>query len=359
MNPLNTLHDAGQSVWLDNIRRELLTTGTLARYIEELAVTGLTSNPTIFEQAIAGSDAYDEAIRSRSRDSSSTESLFFGLAIDDLGQAADLFCPIYEQTGGVDGYVSLEVSPTLADDTEGTIAQARALFTQANRPNLMIKVPGTQAGLVAVEELIFDGIPVNVTLLFSREHALEAARAYQRGIARRVEAGLEPHVASVASVFVSRWDGKTKDLPENLKNRVGISVMQTIYRAYREFYAEAEWKTLARAGAHPQRLLWASTGTKDESLASGYYLTELAAADTVTTVPEGTLTTFAESGDVQGLMGTDTSSAEALLADVGAAGFDLDQLAQELQQDGADKFVASWMVLMSCIEDKARALRAA
>ena len=293
MKATQQLHDLGQSLWLDNITRGLLTSGTLGRYISELSVTGLTSNPTIFDQAIGNADFYDTAIRQKALDGKSGEALFFELALEDLTRAADLFRPVHDATGGLDGWVSLEVSPLLADDTADTIQAAVQLHARAQRPNLFIKIPGTPAGITAIEEAIFAGVPVNVTLLFSREHYLAAADAYLRGIERRVAAGLDPAVGSVASIFVSRWDVAIKDkVPQELRNRLGIAIAKRTYRAYRELLASKRWQTLASAGARPQRLLWASTGTKDPAAPDTLYIDALAAPDTVNTMPEKTLLAF-------------------------------------------------------------------
>src|SRR4029079_3239401 len=257
----------------DNITRDLLTNGTLQHYIDDLSVTGLTSNPTIFEQAIKNSAAYDSAIAARSAQGQSGEALFFDLALEDLTRAADLFRPIHDRTSGMDGWVSLEVSPLLANDTAGTIAAAKALFARANRPNLMIKIPGTVEGLPAIEEAIFAGIPINVTLLFSREHYFAAAEAFLRGIERRIDAGLRPEVASVASVFVSRWDSAgAAPVPEGLLNHLGISIAQRTYKAYRALLSSPRWQRVYNAGARPQRLLWASTGTKDPRASDVLYI---------------------------------------------------------------------------------------
>ncbi|MBK5105702.1 MAG: transaldolase, partial [Burkholderiales bacterium] len=290
MNATQQLHDLGQSLWLDNITRGLLTSGTLSRYIRELAVTGLTSNPTIFDHAIKDGDFYDAAIRKKALAGESGESLFFELALEDLTQAADLLRPVHDATGGVDGWVSLEVSPLLADDTAGTIRAAARLHARAQRPNLFIKIPGTRAGIPAIEESIYAGVPVNVTLLFSREHYIAAAEAYMRGIERRIAAGLDPKIASVASIFVSRWDVAVKDkVSAGFRNRLGIAIAMRTYKAYRDLLASKRWQKLAASGAQPQRLLWASTGTKDPAASDTLYVEALAAPDTVDTIPEKTL----------------------------------------------------------------------
>ncbi|MGA7594374.1 MAG: transaldolase [Gallionella sp.] len=351
MKATQQLHDLGQSLWLDNITRGLLTSGTLARYIGELSVTGLTSNPTIFEHAIGNSNFYDEAIREKSRSGKAGESLFFELALEDLTCAADLLRPAYDASDGVDGYVSLEVSPLLADDTAGTIAAARHLHARAQRPNLFIKIPGTPAGIPAIEEAIFAGVPVNVTLLFSREHYLAAAEAYLRGIERRITAGLNPWVASVASLFVSRWDVAVKDkVPDTLRNRLGIAIAMRTYKASRELLASPRWQKLASAGARPQRLLWASTGTKDPAAPDVLYIEALAAPDTINTMPEKTLLAFAEHGKISGMLAADGGNAEAVFADFAKAGIDDAALAAVLQREGAASFAASWRELLQRIE---------
>jgi transaldolase len=357
MNAIRQLHDLGQSLWLDNITRRLLTSGTLARYISELSVTGLTSNPTIFEHAVRNSDFYDDAIRSKTLAGKSGKALFFELALEDLTQAADLFRPIHKTTGGIDGWVSLEVSPLLADDTAATITAATQLHARAQRPNLFIKIPGTPAGIAAIEKTIFAGVPVNVTLLFSREHYLAAAEAYMRGIERRIAAGLDPKVASVASLFVSRWDVAVKDkVSDDLRNRLGIAIAMRTYKAYREMLASKRWQKLAASGAQPQRLLWASTGTKDPAAPDVLYIEALAAPDTVDTIPEKTLLAFADHGNVNGTMSVDGGNAEALLAEFSRAGIDHEALAATLQQEGAAAFAKSWADLMQCIATKSATL---
>jgi transaldolase len=359
-NPLQALHQAGQSIWLDNISRALLETGTLARYISGLWLTGLTSNPTIFEHAIAGGADYDDAIEHRLDRGLSTRDLFFEIALEDITAAAELFRPIYDATGGTDGFVSLEVSPTLADDTEGTLAEAKRLHGQATRPNVLIKVPGTKAGVVAIEELIYAGIPINVTLLFSREHYLAAAGAYLKGLERRVRDGSSPNVASVASLFVSRWDAASAPkLPDDLRNRLGIAIGQRAFKAYRDLLASERWKRLGDAGAQPQRLLWASTSAKDPSLPDTYYVTALAAEQTVNTMPEATLLAFGRHGSLGALLSSDTSAAEAVIAEVAQAGIDVDALAQELQIKGRDSFDDSFIKLLKSLEAKVAALRPA
>ncbi|MGB5177268.1 MAG: transaldolase [Gammaproteobacteria bacterium] len=357
MKATQQLHDLGQSLWLDNITRGLLTSGTLGRYISELCVTGLTSNPTIFDQAIGNADFYDAAICQKSLAGKSGEALFFELALEDLTHAADLFRPIHIATGGVDGWVSLEVSPLLADDTAGTIQAAVDLHAQAQRPNLFIKIPGTRAGIAAIEEAIFAGVAVNVTLLFSREHYLAAAEAYLRGVERRIVAGLDPAVGSVASIFVSRWDVAIKDkVPEELRNCLGIAIAKRTYKAYRELLASKRWQSLADAGARPQRLLWASTGTKDPAAPDTLYIDALAAPDTVNTMPEKTLLAFAGHGEMKGGLPTDGGDAEAMLAEFARAGVDDSALAATLQREGAQSFAKSWNDLMERIAAKSTAL---
>jgi transaldolase len=359
MNALNRLHRLGQSVWLDNIRRELLTSGTLAKWIRELSVTGLTSNPTIFEHAIAHGSDYDDAIRRHASAGRTPQDVFFAIALEDITAAADLFRPAHHHSGGMDGFVSLEVSPTLADDTDATIAEAKRLHAAAGRPNVFIKVPGTAAGLKAIEELIFAGVPINVTLLFSREHYVGASYAYLLGLERRVAAGRKPDVASVASLFVSRWDGATPQLPEGLRDQLGIAIGKRTYKAYRELLGSARWYQLAAKGARPQRLLWASTGTKSKTLPDTYYVEALAAPQTVNTMPEATLLACADHGTVGETLPADGGDAEQVLARIGAAGVDVDALGADLQIKGRDAFVASFQQLLARVEDKMRAVRAA
>jgi len=357
MNATQQLHDLGQSLWLDNITRGLLTSGTLERYIKEFAVTGLTSNPTIFDLAIRNNDVYDDAIREKTLAGESGEELFFDLALEDLTQAADLFRPIHDATGGVDGWVSLEVSPLLAQDTAGTIRAAARLHARAQRPNLFIKIPGTSAGMTAIEESIFAGVPINVTLLFSREHYLAAAGAYMRGIERRIAAGRDPKVASVASIFVSRWDVAVKDkVAEAFRNRLGIAIAMRTYKAYRDLLASERWRKLAASGARPQRLLWASTGTKDPAARDVLYVEALAAPDTVNTLPEKTLLAFAGHGEVKSVLPVDEGNAEAVLAEFTREGVDDEALAAELQREGAEAFAKSWDDLMYRVASKSQAL---
>jgi transaldolase len=357
MKTTQTLHDRGQSLWLDNITRDLLQSGTLERYIDELSVTGLTSNPTIFDHAIKNSSAYDTAIRKKVKEGKSGEELFFELALEDLTRAADLFRPIWDRTRGVDGWVSLEVSPLLAHDTASTLAAAKALHARAGRPNLLIKIPGTKEGLPAIEEAIFAGIPINVTLLFSHEHYLAAADAFVRGIERRVTAGLEPEVGSVASVFVSRWDAAVKDrVPEVLRNQLGIAIAKRTYKAYRTLHGSPRWQRVFNAGARPQRLLWASTGTKDPGASDVLYIRALAAPFTVNTMPEGTLKALADHGAVDEMLPADGGDYEKVLGRFAGAGIDVDALASQLQDEGAKSFVSSWHELMDVIVGKSAAL---
>ena len=353
------LHDLGQSLWVDNISRQTLRDGSLARLIADFSVTGLTSNPSIFEKAMGQGDAYDDAIAQMAREGRSPEDLFFALAVDDLQKAADLFAPINEATGGVDGWVSLEVSPLLVNDTRGTMQAAASLHAQAARKNLFIKIPGTPEGLPAIEESIYQGIPINVTLLFSREQYLAAAEAYMKGIERRLNDGKSPVVESVASVFVSRWDtGAKETVSEQYQNRLGIAIAMRTYRAYRDLLASERWKKLAAAGAHPQRLLWASTGTKDPKVAESLYVEALAAPDTVNTMPEKTLKAFAESGKVGQPMPVDGGFAEQTIDEIRREGVDIEGLADKLQQEGGDSFKKSWSALIGGLEEKITKLTA-
>jgi transaldolase len=357
MNKAQELHELGQSLWLDNITREILDNDTLVRYINEFSVTGLTSNPTIFDEAIGNTDAYDQGIRDKAKAGKFGEALFIELALEDLRRAADLFRPVFDATDGVDGWVSMEVSPLLANDTAGSISAAARIHQQAERPNLYVKIPGTPEGIPAIEESIFNGIPINVTLLFSREQYLAAAEAYLRGIERRIAARRDPRAASVASLFVSRWDKAISDkAPPELRNRLGIAIGGRTYRAYRELLASPRWEKLAAAGARPQRLLWASTGTKDPKASDTLYVEALAAPGTIDTVPEKTLRAFAEHGEIKGVMAEDGGDAEAVLARFAKAGVDADALAIQLQREGAQAFVKSWKELMTRIADKSEAL---
>jgi len=351
------LHALGQSLWLDNITRALLDSGTLQRYIDELSVTGLTSNPTIFDQALKGSADYDADIRAKLKQGESGEALFFDLALADLTRAADLFRPVHQRTRGVDGWVSLEVSPLLAYDTKSTLAAARELHARAARPNLFIKIPGTAEGLPAIEEAIFAGVPINVTLLFSTAHYLAAAEAWLRGIERRLDAGLSPDVGSVASLFISRWDvAVTGKLPDALHMKLGIAVGRQAYKAYGEFLNSARVRRVMNEGATPQRLLLASTGTKDPKASDTLYIEQLAAPFTVNTMPEGTLKAFADHGKAAAAVPADGGDCEAVLAAVSKAGIDLDALAAKLQSDGAASFVKSWHELLGVIASKSASL---
>src|SRR5918996_1162354 len=351
------LHNLGQSIWLDNITRDLLDGGTLKGYIDELSVTGLTSNPTIFDHAIKNSTAYDAAIRKKLAEGKTGEELFFELALDDLTRAADLFKAIYDRTDGVDGWVSLEVSPLLAHDTASTLAAAKSLHARAGRPNLLIKIPGTKEGLPAIEEAIFAGIPVNVTLLFSREHYVAAAEAFLRGIERRIDAGLNPDVGSVASVFVSRWDAAVAGkVPAMLNNKLGIAIAKRTYKAYHELLGSPRWQRIYTAGARPQRVLWASTGTKDPKASDVLYIKSLAAPFTVNTMPEGTLKALADHGEISDIMSADGGDCEALLEQFARAGIDVDALAAKLQDEGAKAFVNSWNDLLGVIASKSATL---
>jgi transaldolase len=349
VKPTQQLHELGQSLWLDNITRDMLDDGTLARYIDEFSITGLTSNPTIFDKAISGGHDYDQQISELRERGLEAEQLFFELALTDLRRAAKLFEPINQRTDGVDGWVSLEVSPLLADDAQKTIEQVKDLHSRADC-NIFIKIPGTDAGRTAIEESIFAGTPINVTLLFSTEHYLGAAEAYMRGLERRIEAGLDPAVPSVASLFVSRWDAAVIDeAPDELRGKLGIAVAKRTYRAYRELLDSERWQRLANDGARPQRLLWASTGTKDPEASDVLYIEALAAPFTINTLPEKTLLAFAEHGEVGDPLPADGGDAEQVLAEFGAAGIDVDALAKRLQHEGAETFDASWRELLETI----------
>jgi transaldolase len=360
MKPTQAVHDLGQSLWLDNITRSLLRTGELRRYIDELSITGLTSNPTIFDHAIKNSVDYDEGVKRKLAEGKSGEKLFFELALEDLTEAADLFQPVFDRTGGVDGWVSLEVSPLLAHDTKSTVAEAKDLHAQAHRPNLLIKIPGTKEGLPAIEEAIFAGIPVNVTLLFSDDQYIAAAEAFMRGVERRIDAGLKPDVGSVASIFVSRWDvAVTGKVPPTLNNQLGIAVGKRVYKAYLGLLNSPRWMRAYNAGARPQRLLWASTGTKDPKASDVLYVKALAAPFTVNTVPESTLKAFAEHGAVGATMPTDGGDSEEVLARFAAAKINVQALSVQLQEDGAKSFVNSWNDLMDVIRSKSALLKRA
>jgi len=343
MSMTKNLHDLGQSIWLDNITREILDDGTLKRYIDQFSVTGLTSNPTIFDEAIGKTAAYDKGIRQKAAAGQSGEELFVELALEDLRRAADLFRPEFDRTAGLDGWVSMEVSPLLANNTQSTIDAALRIHKQANRPNLYVKIPGTPAGVPAIEAAIFAGVPINVTLLFSREQYLKVAEAYMRAMERRIAAGLDPKINSVASVFVSRWDRAVADkVPPELVNRLGIAIMQRTYRAHCELIASKRWKDLEAKGARKQRMLWASTGTKDPKAPAGLYVEALAAPETIDTMPEKTLMSFAQGGNLKGVMSKDGGDAEEVLGRFARAGIDVNALAEQLQVDGATAFVKSW-----------------
>jgi len=357
MKVTTTLHDLGQSLWLDNITRDLLNSGTLRRYISEFAITGLTSNPTIFDHAIRNATTYDAAIRQKAAEGKAGEALFFELALEDLARAADLFGPIHDATDGEDGWESLEVSPLLVDDAAGTITEVARLHAWARRPNLYIKIPGTASGVTAIEETILAGVPVNVTLLFSREQYVAAAEAYMRGIERRISVGLDPKVDSVASLFVSRWDVAVKDkVAPELRNRLGIAIAKRTYKAYRDLLTSPRWRKLADAGARPQRLLWASTGTKDPGASDTLYIEALAAPDTINTLPDKTLLALADHGQVKGVMPADGGDAEGVVAAFRRAGLDDNALAARLQREGAQSFDRSWKELMDCIATKSSTL---
>jgi transaldolase len=353
MNATRDLHEIGQSLWLDNITRAMLNDGTLERYVHDYSVTGLTSNPSIFAKAIEQSNDYDDSIREGVERGLGGEDLFFELAIQDLQRAADLFRPTFERTDGVDGWASLEVSPLLAYDADSTTKQAAALYERARRENVFIKIPGTAEGAQAIEESVFAGVPINVTLLFSHEQYLVAAQAFMRAIERRIQAGLDPSVPSVASVFVSRWDkAVVGTVPDELRDRLGIAVAKLAYKAYRELLDSERWLRLANAGARPQRLLWASTGTKDPEAPDVLYVEALAAPFTINTIPDKTLKAFAEHGRVGGSMPVDGGDAEQVLAEFASVGIDRVALAEELQRDGADAFDESWKSLLATIEGK-------
>ena len=360
MKATQALHDLGQSLWLDNITRALVSSGTLKKYVDELSISGLTSNPTIFDLAIKGSTDYDADITKKLREGKSGEALFFELAIDDLTRAADIFRAVHDRTCGVDGFVSLEVSPLLAYDTKTTLAMAKDLSKRANRPNLFIKIPGTKEGVPAIEEAIFAGIPINVTLLFSREQYLASADAYLRGIERRIAAGLPPNVTSVASVFISRWDGAVADkVPAELKNRLGIAISKRCYKAYCDLIETPRYLRALNAGMRPQRLLLASTGTKDPNASDVLYIEALAAPFTINTMPEGTLKAFADHGKLGAPMPPDGGDCEQVLAQFAKAGVDIDALAAKLQSDGAASFVKSWNQLMEVLDSKSASLKKA
>ncbi len=360
MKATRELHDLGQSLWLDNITRDLLDNGTLKRYINEFSVTGLTSNPTIFEHAISNSKSYDAEIGRLVSKGLSGEEVFFELALQDLTRAADLFASVHERTAGNDGFVSLEVSPLLAYDAEGSVTAATALHKKANRPNLFIKIPGTEEGNLAIEEATAAGAAINVTLLFSREHYLASAGAYMRGLERRIAKGLSPDVRSVASVFLSRWDGATIErIPGQLRDKLGIAIGQQVYKAYRDTLASDRWQRLSNFGARPQRLLFASTGTKDPKASDVLYISALAAPNTINTMPEKTLLAFGDHGKLAGTLPRDGGDCEAVLDDFRTAGINLDQMAADLQSNGAKAFDESWRDVLNAIESKGNQLKLA
>lgn len=352
------LHNLGQSLWLDNITRDLLDNGTLKRYIDDYSVTGLTSNPTIFDHAISKSGSYDTEIGGLKKAGLSNEDVFFELALHDLTRAADLFAGIHESTAGVDGFVSLELSPLLAYDTKKSVAAAKLLHGKGNRPNLFIKIPGTTAGVPAIEESITNGVAINVTLLFSCQQYIASAEAYMRGLERRVSAGLSPDVRSVASVFLSRWDGATMDkVPDTLRDKLGIAIGQQVYKAYRDVLESNRWQRLANFGARPQRLLFASTGTKDPKASDVLYINALAAPNTINTMPEKTLLAFSEHGKIADTFPRNGGDCESVLSDYRKAGIDLEKLAADLQSQGAKSFDESWKKLLDAIDAKGKVLQ--
>jgi transaldolase len=358
MRATNLLHNLGQSLWLDNITRDLLDSGTLKRYIDELSVTGLTSNPTIFDHAVTHSKSYDSEIRRLLGTGLSGEALFFELAVQDLRRAADLFAPIHERTAGVDGWVSLEVSPLLAYDAKATVAEAKALHQRADRRNLFIKIPGTKEGAFAIEEAIFSGIPINATLLFTRDHYRAAAEAYMRGLERRIAANLSPDIHSVASLFISRWDKATMDrVPDRDRDKLGVAIGQQVYVAYRDLLESDRWQRLASLGAPTQRLLFASTGVKDPKAPDVLYIGALAAPNTINTMPEETLLAFAQHGRVGGVVPRNGGDCEQVLAEFARVGIDVAQLGADLQKEGAQSFDDSWQDLLKAIETKSKALK--
>jgi transaldolase len=358
-NATQLLHDEGQSLWLDNITRALLNSGTLQRYIDELSITGLTSNPTIFDHAIKNSSDYDGELAEGTHTGKTGEAIFFDLAVEDLTRAADLFRPIHEKTNGVDGWVSLEVSPLLAHDSAKTIAAAKELFARANRPNLLIKIPGTKEGIGAIEEAVFAGVPINVTLLFSREQYLAAAEAFLRGIERRITAGLNPSVASVASLFISRWDvAVANKTPDRLRDQLGIAIAKRTYKAASLLLGSQRWRRIYNFGARPQRLLWASTGTKDPKASEVLYVKALAAPFTVNTMPEATLNALNAHHKIGELLPTDGGDCEEVLSEFVKQGIDVDALAAQLQDEGAQSFAKSWNDLLSVISSRCASIGA-
>jgi transaldolase len=350
MKATQQLHDLGQSLWLDNITRGMLDDGTIEGYIKNESVTGLTSNPSIFYNAIATGE-YDDEIMSASNKGRSNEEIFFKLAITDLRRAADLFGAVHERTDGVDGWVSLEVSPLLAYDTAKTVEAAKSLHFTAERKNLFIKIPGTPEGLPAIEESIYSGVPINVTLLFDVDQYLAAADAYLCGVERRIKEGLNPAVASVASLFISRWDTAVADaVPADLKNGLGLAVGLETYKAYRELMESERVQKAQNAGARMQRLLWASTKTKDPEASDTLYVQGLAAPFTINTMPDATLEAFADHGVVGQPLARDGGDFEAQLAAFAKAGVDKQGLALKLQEDGATSFTTAWNELLARID---------
>jgi transaldolase len=358
MKATQLLHNLGQSLWLDSITREMLDSGTLQRYIDEYSITGLTSNPTIFYNAIKSSAAYDASIIANAAGSKTTEELFFDLALEDLTRAADMFREIHNRTNGVDGWASLEVSPLLAYDTAGSLTAAKVLHSRARRPNIFIKIPGTQEGLPAIEAAIFAGIPINVTLLFSPEQYVAAAEAFLRGIERRIDAGLKPDVGSGASLFVSRWDVAVKDkAPKGLRGQLGIAMAKKTYKAYRELLSSPRWQRVYNAGGRPQRMVWASTGTKDPQASDVLYVKTLAAPFTVNTMPEATLKALADHSELDAILPADGGDCEEVLDQFAKSGTDIDALAAKLQEEGVTSFAQSWKDLLSVIAAKSGTLR--
>jgi transaldolase len=359
MSSLKKLHDLGQSIWLDSISRQMLEEGVLDRYVKDLSVTGLTSNPTIFQKAVTSTQRYDDMIRAGLEKVGDPEKAFFKFALEDIVGAADKLRKIHDSAGGTDGFASIEVSPKLADDAQGTIAAGKDLHARAQRPNVLVKVPATAAGLVAIEELIAAGVPINATLLFTVQDYEDTAEAFLKGIERRVAAGEDPNVPSVASLFISRWDAHVASvLPPELTNRLGVAVAERAYRAYRRLLDSERWQKLASAGAQPQKLLWASTGTKDPAIPEGYYVTALAAEGTVNTMPEKTLLAFGEKGEVAGTLDADAVESDRVIGEIEKAGVDVDALGRTLQKEGKESFVESWDELLACIESKRGAMKA-
>jgi len=357
MNRLERLHEAGVSIWLDTLSRELLETGEFARLVRRFAVSGATSNPTIFAKAITGSDRYDDQLRALARAGcDDPQEVFFQLGLDDVGHAADLLRPIYEDSAGRDGFVSFECTPDLADDTDATIAQALDLWARLDRPNVMIKVPATAAGVPAIEELTSQGVNVNVTLLFAVERYEQVIEAYLRGLERRAKAG-EPldRLASVASFFVSRVDAKADAqlAPGSpLRGQIAIANAHAAYGRYLDRFRGDRWQAVKAAGAQPQRPLWASTGTKDASYSDVLYVERLIAPGVVNTMPEKTLHAFADHGEVSRALDRDLSAATRILAQAHQSGLDLGRITTELEREGVESFCDSYRQLLGCIESK-------